>query len=95
MTTPPVRVLYIDDDIGLGRLVEKAFSRHGWEVVWAPDASSGLARLEFGAFDVIALDQFMPVRDGMDVLPDLLQHRNAAPVVFCTGSNDGALAVAA
>ena len=95
MALPAVRILYIDDDIGLARLVEKAFSRHGWEVIWAPDATSGLARLEFGAFDAIALDQFMPVRDGMDVLPDLLQHRNAAPVVFCTGSNDGALAVAA
>jgi len=95
MASDPVRILYIDDDIGLARLVEKAFSRGGWEVIWAPDAKSGLARLEFGGFDAIALDQFMPVRDGMDVLPELLEHRNAAPVVFCTGSNDGALAVAA
>ncbi len=95
MTSPPVRILYIDDDIGLARLVEKAFGRDGWEVIWAPDAKSGLARLEFGGFDVVALDQFMPVRDGIDVLPELLAHPNAAPVVFCTGSNDGALAVAA
>ena len=95
MTAVAVRVLYIDDDIGLARLVEKSFARDGWEVVWAPDAKSGLARLEFGGFDVIALDQFMPGRDGMDVLPELLAHRNAAPVVFCTGSTEGALAVAA
>ena len=92
---PAIRILYIDDDIGLGRLVERAFAREGWEVVWAPDAKSGLARLEFGGFDGIALDQFMPVRDGMDVLPELIAHRHAAPVVFCTSSTEGALAVAA
>lgn len=95
MALHPFRLLYIDDDIGLARLVEKMLGRAGWDVVWAPDAKSGLARLEFGGFDVIALDQFMPVRDGIDLLPELLAHRNAAPVVFCTGSNDGALAVAA
>jgi DNA-binding response OmpR family regulator len=28
----PIRLLYIDDDPGLGRLVERALSRHGYRM---------------------------------------------------------------
>ena len=38
----PIRLLYIDDDRGLSRLVEKELARHGYAVTCAPDGDAGL-----------------------------------------------------
>ena len=90
-----VRLLYIDDDRGLSRLVEKELTRHGYDVTCALDGDAGLERLREGAFDVVALDHYMPTRDGLDVLPDILAVPHAPPVVYVTGAQDGRIAVAA
>ena len=91
----PTRLLYIDDDRGLSRLVEKELSRHGYAVTCAPDGDAGLDLLRSGAFDVCALDHYMPGREGLDVLPDILALNAPPPVVYVTGAQDGRIAVAA
>ena len=90
-----IRLLYIDDDRGLSRLVQKELGRHGYEVTCAPDADAGYAALQAGQFDVCALDHYMPGREGLDVLPDILDLPSPPPVVYVTGAQDGRIAVAA
>jgi two-component sensor histidine kinase len=91
----PIRLLYIDDDRGLSRLVQKELERHGYQVVCAPDADAGYEALKAEAFDVCALDHYMPGRDGLDVLPDILALPKPPPVVYVTGAQEGRIAVAA
>ena len=91
-----IRLLYIDDDRGLSRLVEKELGRHGYVVTCAPDGDAGLELLRSEqAFDVCALDHYMPGREGLDVLPDILALTNPPPVVYVTGAQEGRIAVAA
>ena len=92
---PPIRLLYIDDDRGLSRLVQKELGRHGYEVTLAADGDSGIAALDAADYDVCALDHYMPGRDGLDVLPDLLHRPAPPPVVYVTGAQEGRIAVAA
>ena len=89
------RLLYIDDDRGLSRLVQKELGRHGYDVTLAPDGDAGLELLNNGDFDIVALDHYMPGRDGLDVLPDILDRPAPAPVVYVTGAQEGRIAVAA
>jgi len=89
------RLLYIDDDPGLGRLIQKQFERAGHTVDLASDGDMGLGLLAAQNYDVCALDHHMPGRDGLDVLPDILATENAPPVVYVTGAQDGRIAVAA
>lgn len=91
----PVRLLYIDDDPALGRLVERSLGRHGFRVVHAPSGEEGLERLRLETFDAVALDHFMPTRDGLDVLADIQALAAPPPVVYVTGANEGRIAVAA
>jgi two-component sensor histidine kinase len=91
----PVRLLYIDDDPGLGRLVERRLGRLGFSVTHVEDGEAGLARLRCDAFDVVALDHFMPTRHGLDVLVDIQALPVPPPVVYVTGSEEGRIAVAA
>jgi two-component sensor histidine kinase/ActR/RegA family two-component response regulator len=95
MPTPPVLVLYIDDDPGLARLVQKALGRRGYAVETASTSDEGLARVAKGGVDVIALDHFLPVGTGLDFLDQLRSHAGAPPVVYVTGSAETAVAVAA
>ena len=92
-----IRLLYIDDDRGLSRLVEKELGRRGYAVTCAPDGDAGLECLSARPddFDVIALDHYMPGREGLDVLPEILAFPAPPPVVYVTGAQEGRIAVAA
>nr|WP_314436397.1 histidine kinase dimerization/phosphoacceptor domain -containing protein [uncultured Brevundimonas sp.] len=90
-----IRLLYIDDDRGLSRLVEKELSRKGYLVTCAFDGDEGLKLLKQNEYDVCALDHYMPERDGMDVLPEIMALNAPPPVVYVTGAQEGRLAVAA
>lgn len=90
-----IRLLYIDDDRGLARLVEKELGRHGYAVVCAADGEAGLRALQADVYDVCALDHYMPGLDGLEILPEILAMPAAPPVVYVTGAQDGHIAVAA
>ncbi|WP_149537344.1 sensor histidine kinase [Siccirubricoccus phaeus] len=89
------RILYIDDEPGLRRLVQRDLMRHGYAVETAPDGEAGLALARAGGFDCICLDHYMPGPDGLQILPSLRALPETPPVIFVTGADDGRLAVAA
>jgi two-component sensor histidine kinase/CheY-like chemotaxis protein len=93
--TSPIRLLYIDDDHGLGRLVERTLSRHGFLVRHAVSGDEGLSQLAAEHYDVIALDHFMPGKEGLEVLGEIQRLSNPPPVVYVTGADEGRIAVAA
>jgi PleD family two-component response regulator len=63
-TTTPT-LLYIDDNAGIARLVNRRLTRAGGRVVHAEGGQQGLASLAQGGIDAIALDQHMPGLDGL------------------------------
>jgi two-component sensor histidine kinase len=95
MTPATPTLLYIDDDAGLARLVDRGLTRAGFKVVHAEGGEQGLARLAQGGIDAIALDQFMPGLDGLETLERILAIPGAPPVVFVTAAQDSAIAVTA
>ena len=95
MTTPPPTLLYVEDDAGLARLVQRGLSRLGYTVEHAADGEAGLARLAQGGIDVIALDQHMPGLDGLETLERIMTMPGAPPVVFVTASQDSQIAITA
>ena len=88
-------LLYIDDDAGLARLVERGLKRQGFAVDHAPDGTSGLARIRQGGINVVALDQHMPGLDGLETLAEIQKIPDAPPVVFVTASQDSKIAITA
>lgn len=95
MNDAPIRLLYIDDDRALARLVEKELGLHGYTVTVANSGDEGLQALARDRFDVCALDHYMPGREGLEVLPDILALNDPPPVVYVTGTQEGRVAVAA
>jgi two-component sensor histidine kinase len=88
-------LLYIDDDEGLARLVDRGLTRLGFKVVHAADGAEGLDRLQQGGVDAVVLDQYMPGLDGLETLERIMAIPNAPPVVFVTAAQDSSIAVTA
>jgi two-component sensor histidine kinase len=95
MPTRGTRVLYIDDDPGIGRLVQLHFRRAGCEVVVAASGAEGMDLAASGRFDAIALDHYMPGQDGLEVLARLCALPEPPPVIFVTGAEEPRIAVTA
>jgi two-component sensor histidine kinase len=89
------RVLYIDDDEGLRRLVQRDLQRAGFDVETAVDGLAGVQRCQDDAFDVVALDHYMPGQDGLVTLQQIAALPDSPPVVFVTGAQESKVAVAA
>ena len=89
------RLLYIDDDAGLCRLVERGLGRRGWSVVSAQDGAIGERIAGESRFDVVAVDHFMPGQDGLTTLEGLCRLPTPPPVVYVTGADETRIAVAA
>ncbi len=83
-----IRLLYMEDDAGLARLVKRKLERDGYAVDVAPDGGKGLAMLEEAAYDFLLLDQKMPVHSGLEVIRILSFRDRLPPTVMVTGAGD-------
>ena len=95
MSATRTRILYIDDDPGLCRLVQKELERQGHFVEIATDGASGFARIAQGGIDVIVLDHYMPNQDGLETLARIRTLAEPPPVIYVTATQEGRVAVAA
>lgn len=89
------KVLYIDDDPGIGRLVQKTLQANGFDVELAHSGDDGLNLVRTKPYDIVALDHHMPGKVGLQVLKEIRALPNPPPVVYVTGSEDSRVAVAA
>jgi two-component sensor histidine kinase len=96
---PAPRILYIDDDDALRRLVSRALGRLGYDVASAASGEEGIAMVAAqaasGGFDLVAVDHYMPGMDGLETLVAITALPDPPPVVYVTGSDEGRIAVAA
>jgi two-component sensor histidine kinase len=95
VTDKGAQVLYIDDDEGLRRLVQKSLERRGHTVSTASGGVEGVRMAGERAFDVIGIDHYMPGQDGLATLEQLRQLPDPPPVIYVTGSEESRIAVAA
>ena len=93
MPTRTPHVLYIDDDPGLARLVEKAMQRRGYDFTHAQTGEEGLDIIRRGGIDVVALDHYLPTGTGLDVLAGMEGMEDHPAVVYVTGSAEMSIAV--
>jgi CheY-like chemotaxis protein len=68
MTTPPARVLVVDDNDALRENLAEALQLEGYEPTVAQDGSAALRLLADEEFDAVLLDLVMPGLDGREVL---------------------------
>lgn len=77
------RILLVEDEEKLARMVEMELQYEGYSVEKAFDGRSGLERARSGGFDLILLDIMLPQLSGMEVLRRL-RKESRVPVIMLT-----------
>ncbi len=81
----PKKILVVDDERQIAKLVEVNLRKAGYDVVCAYDGEEALAKVESEKPNMIVLDVMMPKKNGWDVLKELrLPDVPFIPVIMLT-----------
>jgi CheY-like chemotaxis protein len=83
--TGMARILVIDDDHATRSVVTLLLERNGHQTVVAEDGRRGLKILENDNFDLLIIDIFMPVMDGLEAIRFVRQIKPAVPIIVMSG----------
>ena len=79
-----MKILVVDDDLELLRLIAFALRQAGYMVLEAQDGPSGVALFERERPDLVVLDVNLPRLNGFEVLKRIRAASSAAPVMMLT-----------
>ena len=88
------RVLVVEDDERMARLLVRALSGAGLAVQWASTGDEGLGAAQRGDFDLVVLDLTLPGMEGAEVLRRLVGELPPQRVLVVSGSCEVATRVA-
>ena len=83
MTGSTPRILLVDDEEAVQKLLTYPLRKEGYQVVPALDGVEALERLREDSFDLVVLDVMLPRRDGFDVCREI-RARSAVPIIMLT-----------
>jgi len=91
--------LLIDDSRLARRICRALVEAAGYRVTEAVDGADGLTQASSQMFDLIIVDQFMPVMEGLDFIRAYRESGDATdtntPIIFCTSDATPALRTSA
>ncbi len=81
-----VRILVVDDEPHIRRVLEAILGKEGFEVLVAVDGPQGLEELSTEEVDLVILDLMMPGANGLEILSKIRSDplRENTPVIILT-----------
>ena len=83
----PSRILVVEDDVNVRRLVAAYLEREGYEVIQAADGRSGLVEAERHLPDLLILDIMLPGLSGLEIAQKVKAKRDA-PILILTSRGE-------
>ena len=83
------KVLLVDDDEKLLKLVKEYLEGYGFRVVTLPDGSAVMKTIAAKSPDIVILDIMLPGKDGLAVLKEV-RTEHAVPVIMLTAKGEDA-----
>ncbi len=81
------RILAVDDDPDILKLVRRTLELEGYDVSTAANGSLALASMQRQTPDLVLLDVMMPGPDGLEVLK-IIRQRGDIPVIMLTARHE-------
>ncbi|NDY70625.1 PAS domain S-box protein [Desulfobacter hydrogenophilus] len=87
LPTGTERILFVDDEISITRMVERALKQLGYSIMVQTSSLTALEIFQAGpdAFDMVITDTTMPKMSGEKLAMMLLKIRPELPIIICTG----------
>ena len=88
MSASPPRILVVDDEPQIRRLLRTSLVPQKFEVVEASTAAAALRHLEADEFDLVILDLGLPDRSGIEVIEEVRKSSSVPIVVLSVRSDE-------
>lgn len=87
-----MKILIVDDEPNVVELVEFNLKLNGFTTDTAFDGRTALQKINGGAFDLVILDQMLPIVSGIEVLKTIREHKDLSgtPVLMLTAKSEEA-----
>lgn len=82
------RILVVDDDEFVRRLLTTVVNKAGYEVETAGDGAEALEKIAASSYSLILLDLMMPRVDGVEVLREMERGNEQTPVIVMTAADE-------
>jgi two-component system KDP operon response regulator KdpE len=89
MSAAPIRVLVVDDEPPIRKLLRMGLTAHGYQILEAPNGKTALELLK-EAPDLIILDLGLPDVHGHDLLQTIRARNESVPIVVLSSRSDEA-----
>ncbi|WP_049824354.1 response regulator [Desulfurivibrio alkaliphilus] len=91
----PGRIIVVDDDLAILRVISNIFAEHNVEVITFATAAPALEYLQNYSADLLLTDVRMPEMSGMELLARVREKDQELPVIIMTGYTEMESAVGA
>jgi CheY-like chemotaxis protein len=88
---PGKRILVVDDEPGLQKLLRRHAERQGLDVVEAVTSAEALVKARAGKLDLILLDMHLPDGNGLELLAKLQADPRTASIIVVVWSGSDAV----
>ena len=82
------RILYIEDEELLGRIVKETLEKLGYSVAWETNGAKVIERLIDFEPDICVLDIMLPGVDGYTLSRQIRESKPDLPVIFLTAKTE-------
>ncbi len=79
-----IKVLYVEDELFLGKIVKETLETRGFEVVMESDGADVIRAFEDEQPDICILDVMLPNRSGFELAEDIRKINDDIPIIFLT-----------
>jgi len=80
----PTKVLYVEDELFLAKIVLESLESRGYDVKWINDGKDVMDAYQTFQPDVCVLDVMLPNQDGFSLGKEIRSHNDAVPIIFLT-----------
>ncbi|MFH0823209.1 MAG: response regulator [Pseudomonadota bacterium] len=82
------RILVIDDDDEVRRMLKQALERAGYDVAEAQDSTTGLSECRSRTIDLVITDILLPDHDGTITIRKMMREFPALKIIAISGGGD-------
>lgn len=79
-----VKILYVEDELFLGKIVRESLESRGFEVVMETDGARVLPLFKEQQPDICVLDIMLPNKDGFRIAEEIRELDQETPIIFLT-----------
>lgn len=79
-----IKVLYVEDELFLGKIVKETLETRGFEVIMESDGADVVRTFEDERPDICVLDVMLPNKSGFEIAEDIRKLNDDVPVIFLT-----------